>query len=193
MASQIIGDGSRRLLRRAAHADRPQLPDLELRAEPVAIRSARSAGEAQACARARVQLNQSAAQLRALELQVATEVPTPRCRWRADLTRYQAATAARELAQKRLEAEQSRFEVGLSTNFFVVQAQRDLRDRAEHRAARAARLSAGRWWISSALQEAPAPRGGGDHDNHAPAGGGAWPGGGITVVSGNCVIREAYH
>ena len=33
---------------------------------------------------------------------------------------------ARELAQQRLEAEQSKFEVGMSTNFFVVQAQRDL-------------------------------------------------------------------
>ena len=36
--------------------------------------------------------------------------------------------AALALAERRLEAEQSRFEVGLSTNFFVVQAQRDLRD-----------------------------------------------------------------
>ena len=42
--------------------------------------------------------------------------------------RLQAATAAKELADLRLSAEQSRFEVGLSTNFFVVQAQRDLRD-----------------------------------------------------------------
>jgi hypothetical protein len=42
--------------------------------------------------------------------------------------RLQAAIAARELAERRLDAEQSRFDVGLSTNFFVVQAQRDLRD-----------------------------------------------------------------
>jgi len=40
----------------------------------------------------------------------------------------QAAQAARELAQKKLEAEQSKFEVGMSTNYFVVQAQRDLSD-----------------------------------------------------------------
>ena len=32
----------------------------------------------------------------------------------------------RELAEEQLAAEQSRFEAGLSTNFFVVQAQRDL-------------------------------------------------------------------
>jgi hypothetical protein len=44
------------------------------------------------------------------------------------MERYQAATVARELAVKRLEAEQSKFEVGMSTNFFVVQAQRDLAD-----------------------------------------------------------------
>ena len=42
--------------------------------------------------------------------------------------RVQAAQAARELAQQQLEAEQSKFEVGMSTNYFVVQAQRDLRD-----------------------------------------------------------------
>jgi outer membrane protein TolC len=46
----------------------------------------------------------------------------------SNLKRVEAAQAARELAEKRLEAEQSKFEVGMSTNFFVVQAQRDLRD-----------------------------------------------------------------
>ena len=35
---------------------------------------------------------------------------------------------ARRWPQQRLEAEQSKFEVGMSTNFFVVQAQRDLAD-----------------------------------------------------------------
>ena len=38
----------------------------------------------------------------------------------------EAATASRELAEEQLRAEESKFEVGLSTNFFVVQAQRDL-------------------------------------------------------------------
>ena len=84
-----------------------------------------SAQEAQV-ARARVQVNQSAAQLRALELQVATDVTNAALQVQSGLTRYQAATAARALAQQRLDAEQSRFDVGLSTNYFVVQAQRDL-------------------------------------------------------------------
>jgi outer membrane protein TolC len=44
----------------------------------------------------------------------------------ANQKRVDAARAARELAQRRLEAESSKYEVGLSTNFFVVQAQRDL-------------------------------------------------------------------
>jgi outer membrane protein TolC len=77
-------------------------------------------------ARARVQVSQSAAQLRALELQVATDVTNAALQVDSGLTRYEAAQAARQLAQTRLEAEQSRFDVGLSTNFFVVQAQRDL-------------------------------------------------------------------
>jgi outer membrane protein len=79
-------------------------------------------------ARARVQRNQSQARLRALELQVATEVTNAALNVQSNLKRVEAATAARELAQKRLEAEQSRFDVGMTTNFFVVQAQRDLRD-----------------------------------------------------------------
>jgi hypothetical protein len=42
---------------------------------------------------------------------------------------HEAATAARELAQKRLEAEQSRPDVGMTTNLRGA-AQRDLRDAA---------------------------------------------------------------
>ena len=46
----------------------------------------------------------------------------------ASRERLQAASAALLLQERRLDAEQSRFDVGLSTNFFVVAAQRDLRD-----------------------------------------------------------------
>ena len=38
----------------------------------------------------------------------------------------EATRAARQLAERRLLAEQRRFDVGLSTSFFVFQAQRDL-------------------------------------------------------------------
>jgi len=79
-------------------------------------------------ARARVQRNQSTARLRALELQVATEVTNTALTVQSNLRRVEAAQAARALAERRLEAEQSKFDVGLQTNFFVVQAQRDLAD-----------------------------------------------------------------
>jgi outer membrane protein len=79
-------------------------------------------------ARARLQRNQSMTRIRALEVQIAAEVANAALTVQSNLKRVEAATAARELALKRLEAEQSRFEVGMSTNFFVVQAQRDLRD-----------------------------------------------------------------
>ena len=81
-----------------------------------------------ATARARLQQRQTIAQARQLELQVATEVTNAALLVDANRERLQAATVAKELADLRLSAEQSRFEVGLSTNFFVVQAQRDLRD-----------------------------------------------------------------
>jgi outer membrane protein len=79
-------------------------------------------------ARARLQQRQTIAQSRALELQIATEVTNAALQVEANRERLQAASAALELAERRLDAEQSRFDVGLSTNFFVVQAQRDLRD-----------------------------------------------------------------
>jgi len=79
-------------------------------------------------ARAKVQRSQAQTRLRALEITIAAEVANAALTVQSNLKRVDAATAARELAQKRLEAEQSKFEVGMSTNFFVVQAQRDLRD-----------------------------------------------------------------
>jgi len=110
-------------------------------------------------ARSRLQKNQSQARLRALELQVATEVTNAALSVQSNLKRVEAAVAARELAEKRLEAEQSKFEVGMSTNFFVVQAQRDLRDaqNAELRALADYRKSL---VVFERSQEAPAGTGG---------------------------------
>jgi len=79
-------------------------------------------------ARARVQQNQVQAQTRQIELQVATDVTNAALTAQSAVESVQAAQAAREFAQKKLEAEQSKFEVGMSTNYFVVQAQRDLAD-----------------------------------------------------------------
>jgi outer membrane protein TolC len=122
-------------------------------------------------ARARVQLSQSAAQLRAVELQVATDVTNAALQVENGLTRHQAALAARELAQTRLQAEQSRFDVGLSTNFFVVQAQRDLAT-AQNSELRAL-LDYRRALVDfQRAQEAPANRGGGITAINAGGGGG---------------------
>lgn len=111
-------------------------------------------------ARARVQRQQAQTRLRALEVQIAAEVANAAFTVQSNLRRVEAASAARELAQKRLEAEQSRFEVGLTTNFFVVQAQRDLRDaeNAELRALADYRKSLVNY---ERAQQAPAGGGGG--------------------------------
>ena len=77
-------------------------------------------------ARARVQLNQVQAQVKQIELQVATDVTNAAVTVQSNSERVQAAQAARELAEKQLEAEQSKFEVGMSTNYNVIQSQRDL-------------------------------------------------------------------
>jgi outer membrane protein TolC len=77
-------------------------------------------------ARARVQLDQVQAQLKQIELQIATEVTNAAINVRSNVERVQAAQVARELAQRQLDAENSKFAVGMSTNYFVVQAQNQL-------------------------------------------------------------------
>ncbi len=79
-------------------------------------------------ARSKVQYQQSMAQLRALELRIATDITNSAMTVNSNLQQVQSSGAARELAQKQMEAAQSRFEVGMATNYEVVQAQRDLND-----------------------------------------------------------------
>ncbi|HEX7797566.1 MAG TPA: TolC family protein [Vicinamibacterales bacterium] len=77
-------------------------------------------------ARARIQQNQVDAQLKQIELQIATDVTNAATNVQSNVERVQAAQVARQFAQRTLEAEQSKFEVGMQTNYFVVQEQRDL-------------------------------------------------------------------
>jgi outer membrane protein TolC len=71
---------------------------------------------------------QTEASLKATELQIATEVTAAALAVRNSLEAMQAATVSRELSEQRLQAAQSKMDVGMATNFEVVQAQRDLND-----------------------------------------------------------------
>ena len=77
-------------------------------------------------ARARIERDQVAAQVRSLELSVVREVRDAALRLEQNRERIETAKLGRELAEQRLDAEQKRFEVGMSTSFLVIQAQRDL-------------------------------------------------------------------
>ena len=76
--------------------------------------------------RSRLERSRNEASRRSLELRVAAEVRDAARSVRTNLQRVEATRVSRELAERRLEAEQRKFEVGLSTNFLVFQAQRDL-------------------------------------------------------------------
>ena len=76
--------------------------------------------------RARLELQQNRAQIRRIELRIASEVTNAALRIESIRDRIAAATASRELAEEQLQTEENKFEVGLSTNFFVLQSQRDL-------------------------------------------------------------------
>jgi outer membrane protein len=77
-------------------------------------------------AAARINKDQALASYRRLELLVAQEVRTAARGVESGFKRVASTQAARRLAAERLDAEEKKFAAGMSTNFLVTQAQRDL-------------------------------------------------------------------
>jgi outer membrane protein len=77
-------------------------------------------------ARARLQDQQSRKQLQSQELQVATQIRDYARQVQTNSKRVDATRASRTLAERRLEAEEKKFQAGMTTSFLVFQAQRDL-------------------------------------------------------------------
>ena len=77
-------------------------------------------------ARARLEYQQAQTQLKNMELQIATQVRDSGRNVQTNQKRVQSARASRELQEKKLEAEEKKLAAGMSSPFFVVQAQRDL-------------------------------------------------------------------
>jgi outer membrane protein TolC len=79
-----------------------------------------------AYAQARIQKQQEQVTLTNLELAVTQSVRAAARDANTNLRRVEATRTARELAEKRLEADNKRFAVGLATTFELLQSQRDL-------------------------------------------------------------------
>jgi HAE1 family hydrophobic/amphiphilic exporter-1 len=77
-------------------------------------------------ARTRLQYSQAQTRLKNQELQVATQVRQQARNVQTNQQRVQSTRASRQLMERRLEAEQRKFQAGTSTSFLVFQAQRDL-------------------------------------------------------------------
>ncbi|HTM26823.1 MAG TPA: TolC family protein [Vicinamibacterales bacterium] len=77
-------------------------------------------------AQSRVQRKQEDTNLTELEMNVTSAVRDAARQVNTNLKRVEATRKARDLAQQRLDAENKRFTVGLSSTFELVQAQRDL-------------------------------------------------------------------
>ena len=76
--------------------------------------------------RERLQYQQAQTELRNEQLQVVTQVRQFARQVQTNQQRVQTTRASRELAERRLDAEQRKLAAGTSTNFLVFQAQRDL-------------------------------------------------------------------
>jgi outer membrane protein len=77
-------------------------------------------------AKAKLEYAQEETQLKNLEMQVTTQVRDAGRQVQTNAKRVDSARAARELAERRLEAEEKKFAAGIQISFFVFQAQRDL-------------------------------------------------------------------
>jgi outer membrane protein TolC len=77
-------------------------------------------------ARARIERDQAVARLKTVEIAAVRDVREAAWRLEQNYQRIETTKLGRELAEQRLDAEQKRFEVGMSTTFLVIQAQRDL-------------------------------------------------------------------
>jgi outer membrane protein len=77
-------------------------------------------------ARTRLQNAQTRKQLQSEELQVTTQIRDLARNVQTNTKRIEATRASRALAEKRLEAEEKKFQAGMSSSFLVIQAQRDL-------------------------------------------------------------------
>ena len=77
-------------------------------------------------ARTQLERSQSEQRLKGAEARAIQQVRD--AAWKIDMNakRIETTRAARELAEQRLDAERKRFEVGMSTSFLTIQAQRDL-------------------------------------------------------------------
>lgn len=85
----------------------------------------KSTQEAQ-LARARLQNTQAERQVQALELQVASQIREYGRQVTTNAKRVDATRASRVLAERRLEAEEKKYQAGMTSSFFVLTAQRDL-------------------------------------------------------------------
>ena len=77
-------------------------------------------------ARAKLERLQSATHLKSAEARAIQQIRDAAWKIEMNAKRIETARASRDLAEQRLDAEQKRFEVGMSTSFLVIQAQRDL-------------------------------------------------------------------
>ncbi len=118
-------------------------------------------------ARARLQNQQTLKQLDSSRIRVATEVRETARTVTTNAKRVDATRSSRALAEKRLEAEEKKFQAGMTTSFFVLQAQRDLNQ------ARNNELQALIDYLKSVVNY--------ETSQVAPLGTGA----GVTVISGN--------
>jgi hydrophobic/amphiphilic exporter-1 (mainly G- bacteria), HAE1 family len=77
-------------------------------------------------ARARLEVSQAEHRVKSAEARAIQQVRD--AAWKVDMNakRIDTTQVARALAEQRLNAEQKRYEVGMSTSFLVIQAQRDL-------------------------------------------------------------------
>jgi outer membrane protein TolC len=107
-------------------------------------------------ARSQVERRQATQRISSLQLQIAEQLRQAARQVHSTAERIETARAGATVAKQRLDVEQRRFEVGLSTSFLVTQAQRDLLQ-TEVNLLQASLDHQSALVTFDALQQAPAP------------------------------------
>ncbi len=78
--------------------------------------------------RSRLERDQAVERVKSAQARVIQQVRDAGWKVEMNAKRIETSRASRELAEQRLDVERRRFDVGMSTSFLVIQAQRDLAD-----------------------------------------------------------------
>jgi outer membrane protein TolC len=120
-------------------------------------------------ARSRLEAQQAEQRMRSAEARAIQQVRDAAWKVEMNARRLETVRAVRDLAEQRRDVEQKRFDVGMSTSFLVIQAQRDLAQARQNELAAVLAYDLSLVDFEALQQAGPAGQSGGSSSQQAAA------------------------